>query len=170
MLNGKWFIYIAHLIQGALQRLCITFTHSHTHSYTNGGGNHARHQPAHREQLGVQSLAQGFVDTNTWGAQDRTGNLSGALCVPMTATATLQASLFLYYNDIPKIGTQMQLRQNNILLFNLVDPQDLTNRRCENNCTHSDKENRIKTYAGSLCPHCPVCPLAHWPPWRLTAG
>ena len=44
--------------QGALHRLCISFTHSHTHSYTDGGGNHARHQPAHREQLGVQSLAQ----------------------------------------------------------------------------------------------------------------
>ena len=53
--NSKWLIYIVLLIQGALHRLCIKFTHSHTHSYTDGGGkgNHARHQPAHREQLGV---------------------------------------------------------------------------------------------------------------------
>ena len=30
--------------------------HSHTHSYTDGGGNH---KLAHREQLGVQNLAGG---------------------------------------------------------------------------------------------------------------
>ena len=54
--------------QGALHRLCITFTHSHTHSYTDGGGNHARHH-AYREQLGVQNLSQGLFDTNpTWGS------------------------------------------------------------------------------------------------------
>ena len=40
-------------IQDALHRVCITFTHSHTHSYTDGRGNHARHQPAHREQLAL---------------------------------------------------------------------------------------------------------------------
>ena len=57
----QWFIYIVSLIQGTLQ--CITFTHSHT----DGGGNHARHQPAHREQLGVQSLAQGHIDSNSGG-------------------------------------------------------------------------------------------------------
>ena len=51
--------------QGALQRLCSTFTHSHT----DGGGNHARHQPTHREQLGVQSLDQGLFDSNSpWGS------------------------------------------------------------------------------------------------------
>ena len=47
----------------------FTFSHSHTHSYTDGGGNHARHQPTHREQLGVQSLAQGLFNTNPpWGS------------------------------------------------------------------------------------------------------
>ena len=59
------------------------------HSYTDGRGNHARHQPAHREQLGVQSLSQGLFDINSGGARDRTGNLSGTLCVPMTATLPL---------------------------------------------------------------------------------
>ena len=62
-------------IQGALHRLRITFTHSHVHSYTDGGGIHARLQPDHREQLGVQSLDQGLFDTNSGGARDRTGNL-----------------------------------------------------------------------------------------------
>ena len=79
-------------IQGALHRLCISFTHSHTHIHTlmgDGGGNHARHQPAHREQLGVQSLAQGLFDTNSGGARDRTGNLPGTLLVLMTATLPL---------------------------------------------------------------------------------
>ena len=33
-----------------------------------GEGKHARQQPAHREQLGVQSLAQGLFDTNPEGA------------------------------------------------------------------------------------------------------
>ena len=56
-INGKWFIYVAPLIQGAFHR------YSFTHSHTGGGGNHARHQPAHREQLGVQCLAQGHFDS-----------------------------------------------------------------------------------------------------------
>ena len=50
--------------QGALNRFFITFTHSHT----DGGGNHARHQQTHGEQLGVQSLAQGLFGTNPGGA------------------------------------------------------------------------------------------------------
>ena len=66
-LNGKWSIYMAPLIQGALQRLYIIFTHSHTHSYTDTRGDHARHQPSHREQLWVQSLAQGLLTTLTLG-------------------------------------------------------------------------------------------------------
>ena len=61
-------------IQGALQRLCITFTHSHTHSYTDGGGNHARHQPAHRKQPGVQILAQGLFGMWTGGTRIWTAN------------------------------------------------------------------------------------------------
>ena len=39
--------------------MCITFTHVRcTHR-----GNNARHQPAHQEQLGVQCLVQGHIDT-----------------------------------------------------------------------------------------------------------
>ena len=59
--------------QSALHRLCIKLTHSHTHSYTDGIGNHAMDQPAHRELLGVQNLAQGSLNTNS--------NLSGTLHV-----------------------------------------------------------------------------------------
>ena len=52
-------------IQGAIHRLRSTFTHLHT----DGGGNHARHQPAHQEQLRVQSLARGLFDSNPpWGS------------------------------------------------------------------------------------------------------
>ena len=75
MVNGA-FIYST-FNQGALHRLCSKFTHPH--SYTDGGGNHARHQPAHREQLGFrvsspgatrfQSLAQGLFDINSGGAR-----------------------------------------------------------------------------------------------------
>ena len=59
-------------IQGALHRLCITFTHSHT----DGSGNHARYQLAHQEQLGVKCLAQGHIDIASGGAWVRTGNLA----------------------------------------------------------------------------------------------
>ena len=48
--------------------------HSYTHSHTNARGNHARHQPAHQEQLGVQSLAQRHLNTHSGGAWDRTRN------------------------------------------------------------------------------------------------
>ena len=34
-----------------------------------GGRNHARHQPTHREQLGVQCLAQGHFDINSEGVE-----------------------------------------------------------------------------------------------------
>lgn len=40
-----------------------TFVHTPcTHSYAGGAGSHARWQPAHRDQLGVQYLAQGHLD------------------------------------------------------------------------------------------------------------
>ena len=78
---------LLYLYLKALYRDCAL--HSHTHSYTDGGGNHARHQPAHREQLGVQSLAQGLFDSNSGGARDQTGNPSGTLHVLMAATLPL---------------------------------------------------------------------------------
>jgi len=44
-----------HHSTSALQH-CLTFTCSHTHSYTDGGDSHARQQPAGREQLGLGVL------------------------------------------------------------------------------------------------------------------
>ena len=47
------------LLSKALYNDCaIAFTHSHTHSYTDGRGNHARHQPAHWEKLGSESCSR----------------------------------------------------------------------------------------------------------------
>ena len=40
---------------------CLTFTHSCTHPHTGGAGNHAKRQPARREQW---CLAQGHLDTH----------------------------------------------------------------------------------------------------------
>ena len=102
-INGKWFIYVAPLIQGAFHR------YSFTHSHTGGGGNHARHQLAHREQLGVQSLAQGLFETNSGGARDWTENFLGTLRVPMRVShcrpdwhqdqnASLLCALFSNFN------------------------------------------------------------------------
>ena len=86
LINGKWCIYTySAFSQGAFHRLCSTFTHS----FTDDGGNHARHQPAHQEQLGVQSLDQGLWDTNSGGAQDWTGNLPWTLPTPKTANLPL---------------------------------------------------------------------------------
>ena len=42
--------------------MIVHYIHPFTHtfiSYTDGGGNHARHQPVRQEQLGVQRLAHG---------------------------------------------------------------------------------------------------------------
>ena len=54
-------IYIVPLFK-ALYNLCLSFTHSHTHTPT-AIGCHARYQPARQEQLGVWCLAQGHFDT-----------------------------------------------------------------------------------------------------------
>lgn len=43
-------------------------THTHTHKL------HARHQPAHWEQLGVKYPAQGHFDMISGGGWDRTSN------------------------------------------------------------------------------------------------
>jgi len=44
--------------------ICLTFTHSLPHSYTDGGVSHARCHPARREQLGLSVL---LMDTLTLG-------------------------------------------------------------------------------------------------------
>ena len=50
----------------------MTFTHSHTHSYIDGRGNHIK-ASANQEQLGVQGLAEGLFDSNSGGPRDQTG-------------------------------------------------------------------------------------------------
>ena len=50
-----------------------TFMHTFTH--TDGGVNHARRQPARREQAGLRCLAQGRLDTRQREARGRTSNL-----------------------------------------------------------------------------------------------
>ena len=55
--------------QGALH--CALHSHIHTLMVEET----IRYQPAHLEQLGVQSLAQGLFENNSGGARDQTGNL-----------------------------------------------------------------------------------------------
>ena len=64
MVNGKWCIYTAPLTK-ALYIDCALHSPIHTHTYTDSGGNHARHQPAHLEQLGVQRPSQVNYNNNT---------------------------------------------------------------------------------------------------------
>ena len=61
MLDSKWCIYIP---VGPLSNVFYihTFTHTFIHD---GGGNYARHQPTHWEQLGFQNLAEGLFDSNS---------------------------------------------------------------------------------------------------------
>ena len=40
----------------------VLLTNSHTHSYTDGRDRHARCQPAHQEQFGIQCLSKGQSD------------------------------------------------------------------------------------------------------------
>ena len=66
-------------IQVALQRLCALHSpiNTHTYSYTDAGGNHARHhQPAHASGATL-GLAQGHLDPNSGGSLDPTGNPPG---------------------------------------------------------------------------------------------
>ena len=105
-INGKWCIHIVPLSK-ALYNVCAL--HSHMHSYTDGRGNHARHQPAHQEQLGVQSLAQGLFDTNSGGARDPTGNPSGTLRVLMTVSLPLShCSAARIFEYLPRCKTKLQ--------------------------------------------------------------
>ena len=64
-------------------------------------------QFAAKEQLGVQSLAQGLFDTNSEGAWDRTGNPLRTLCVLMTVYLPLShchpLSFVLFNTDIPAV-------------------------------------------------------------------
>ena len=70
----KWCIYIALLSKALYVHYIHPFTHTFIHRW--------RRKPckaptAHREQCGVQSLAQGHFDINSGGARIRTGNPSG---------------------------------------------------------------------------------------------
>jgi hypothetical protein len=59
----------------AFLQYCVTFTHSYTHSHTDGGVSHAGRQPARREPLGGGILLREHLDTQLGGAGDRTSNL-----------------------------------------------------------------------------------------------
>ena len=79
--------------QGALH--CALHSHIHTLMVEET----IRYQPAHREQLGVQSLAQGLFENNSGGARDQTGNPSGTLHVLMTASLPLShAFIYIAYS------------------------------------------------------------------------
>ena len=53
----------------ALYNLCLSFTHSRTHTNTPTViGCHARYQTARQEQLGVRCLAQGHFNTPRVGS------------------------------------------------------------------------------------------------------
>ena len=86
----------------------VHYIHTHIHYITN----HARHQPAHREQLGVQSLAQGLYtnnNTNSGGVRDPTGNPSGTPCVLMTVSLPLShCSAARIFEYLPRCKTKLQ--------------------------------------------------------------
>ena len=56
----------------------MTYNNSFIHTYTDGGGCHARCQPAHQEHTGVQHLAQGHFDMG-----NRTSDLQDAGSIPV---------------------------------------------------------------------------------------
>lgn len=53
----------------------FTFTHSHTHSCTDGRGCLSRRQPPHQEQLRVKYLARPHIDMRTEGAMNQASDL-----------------------------------------------------------------------------------------------
>ena len=69
---SKWTTFLTSG-QSALQ-YCLTFTHSCTHSHTDGGVNNARWQAACLDQLGLGVLLRD-TSTRLGGAGDRTSNL-----------------------------------------------------------------------------------------------
>ena len=80
MVNGRH-LYSTFQTSGHSKRFTIllTFTHSCTHSHTDGGVSHARRQSARREQLGCGVSLRDTdtrLDTRLWGAKDRTSNLT----------------------------------------------------------------------------------------------
>ena len=47
-----------------------TYSNSYIHSYTDGGGCHAKCWPAHQEQFGVKYFAQGHFDMQISGISE----------------------------------------------------------------------------------------------------
>lgn len=68
--NGKWYMDCICITLSQTHShpkhftCCLTFTHSLTHSYTDGRVSHARHQPSRQDQLGLGVLPK---DTSTVG-------------------------------------------------------------------------------------------------------
>ena len=92
MVNGlafQWCFSSLLIARSALQHL--------SHSHTDGRGCHARRQPAHQEQFGVQYLAQGHLDMQLGEAEIRTmrssdykmtWSTSWATALPLTRSVT----------------------------------------------------------------------------------
>ena len=70
MLREDIYIYIYGIQWTLLSK--ETCSNSYIHSYTDGGGCHARCRPAHQEQFGVQYLAHGHFNMKTRGIEPLT--------------------------------------------------------------------------------------------------
>ena len=81
---GKWSCIFTALFQSADHSKCFTTLATFSHSHIDGGGCHARQPTAHREQFGVQYLAQGHFHALLGGAGIRTSDLqiTGRPAVP----------------------------------------------------------------------------------------
>ena len=72
-----WTMTELHLLVHLQTILCkATYSNSYIHSYTDGGGCHARCRPTHKEQFGVWYLAHGHFGmqtsgTNQWPSDNR---------------------------------------------------------------------------------------------------
>ena len=82
------------------------------HSHTDARRNHARHQPAHREQLGFQRLAQGHFDTKSEGAWVRTGNLAVSIRLLYPASPIQDNQVKFRSNEKKNKQTKLDLEHN----------------------------------------------------------
>ena len=95
-----------------------SITHTHICIHINDGVNHARRQPAHREQLGLgRCLAQGHLANQLAGGRNQTGNLPlliNPLFLLSSAPTWHISTLPLLYFPLRCIGFPMV---NNPILF-----------------------------------------------------
>ena len=71
LVNGKWCIYIAPLSKILYRD--VHDIHPFTHTFIHRWQRKPYKAPAHKEQLGVQGLAEGLFNSNSGGPQDQTG-------------------------------------------------------------------------------------------------